>query len=158
MSEMSFNSDLGTEAAVFGYALLTGAALGVYYDLYRILRRIFRCGYAMIVAQDILFWVTGAIGVFFSSMIATGGRLRIFYVLTALVGWGIYAATLGRLLMKLVDGVVRVVGGLLSLLNRVLVRPVWNRLKGTAQNICAVFREKISRITINLRKKREKIP
>ncbi len=158
MSEMTFNSDLGTEAAVFGYALLTGVALGVYYDLYRILRRIFRWGYAMIVAQDILFWVTGAIGVFFSSMIATGGRLRIFYVLTALAGWGIYALTLGRLLMKLVDGVVRIVGGILSLLNRMLIRPLVSRIRGVAKRFCAGFREKFSRITINLRKKREKIP
>jgi len=103
---MGFTGNIRLEAEALGWALLTGAALGVYYDLFRILRRVFPFGYAMIVGQDIFFWLSGAVGVFFGSVVVYQGQLRILFVLAALIGWGIYAATVGALLMTVADGII----------------------------------------------------
>lgn len=134
MSTPGFTGDLVLEAAAFGQALLTGAALGLYYDLYRILRRLFPFGYAMIAVQDVIFWITGAIGVFFASVVVSGGQLRIFFVLTALVGWAIYAATVGSVLMAVVDVVLKLFGRLWSLLTR-LTRPFTSRVKAALSRL-----------------------
>lgn len=90
-----------------GQALLAGVVMGIYYDLFRIIRRIFVCSYATIIAQDLFFWVTSAVGMFYFCIWCTGGILRVIFVLAALIGWGIYAATVGAALMAVVEvGVV----------------------------------------------------
>jgi len=99
----SVNSLSLEQTLTVGQALLTGVAMGIYYDLFRIIRRIFACSYATIIAQDLFFWVTSAIGVFYFCIWCTGGILRVIFVLAALAGWGIYAATAGAVLLALVD-------------------------------------------------------
>ncbi len=89
-----------------GQAVLTGAVMGVYYDVFRILRRIFRFGYATIAAQDVFFFVTSAFGVFFAGTYFTGGTIRISFVAAVLLGWGIYATTAGALLLLVVGRLV----------------------------------------------------
>ena len=156
MSAMGFAPDLGTQAAALGMALLTGAALGIYYDLYRILRRVFAFGYAMIVAQDVLFWISGAVGVFFASVVVSGGRLRIFFVLAVFAGWGIYAATAGRVLMKVVDVILLLLRRLCAAVNRRIITPAASRLRVRMQPMIVRVREKIRRIVPNMRKKCKK--
>ena len=75
-------------AAILGEGLLTGAVMGIYYDFFRIIRRIIRCRYANIVGQDIFFWVTSAFFVFFTMIKLNGGQVRILFVLMVLAGWG----------------------------------------------------------------------
>lgn len=153
MSGFGFTGDLGLEAAAFGKALLTGAALGLYYDCYRILRRVFRFGYAMVFAQDVIFWLTGAVGVFFASVVVSGGQLRIFFVLTALAGWGIYAATAGSVLMAAVDAAVGLLRVLFAGVNRKLIAPSLTYAKGKLNGCNVVIREKLSGFVRILRKK-----
>ena len=92
------------ETASVGEALLTGAAMGIYYDVFRIIRRIFPCGYATIVAQDLFFWVTSGIAVFFVGIWCGDGVMRILFVIGALAGWGIYCFTVGAVVVSAVSG------------------------------------------------------
>lgn len=97
---------LAAEAATLGEALLVGLIVGIYYDIFRIIRRIIHCRYANIVGQDIFFWVTSAIFVFFVTIKLNGGIVRIFFVAAALGGWLLYMATVGAVLMMVVDALV----------------------------------------------------
>lgn len=103
-----FDTTVAAEGLSLGQALLAGAVMGVYYDLFRILRRVFRFGYATIIAQDCFFWLTSAVGMFFAAIWVSGGTVRIYFVLVALLGWGFYAATVGALLMRIVSGLIAV--------------------------------------------------
>ncbi len=156
MNAMGVTGDLALEAVFIGKALLTGAALGVYYDLYRILRRVFHFGYAMILGQDLLFWVTGAIGVFFSSMVATGGQLRIVFVLAAFVGWGIYAATVGSVLMIIVDRFLGLFSRVAAVVGEKVISPMCGCVSRKSRTLYVAFAKIISRILQKLREKREK--
>ncbi len=113
------------EAAALGWALLTGAAMGVYYDVFRILRRVFSFGYAMILGQDILFWVSSGVGVFFGSMVVYQGQLRILFVVMALTGFAVYISTVGAAVLYAADFVISIIKKLCSLLLTRLLRPVF---------------------------------
>ena len=93
-------------ARVLGEVLLVGAAMGVYYDFFRVLRRVFRFGYTAVLAQDVFFFVTSAIAGFFVCIHISGGRMRAAYVLAMLAGWAVYAFTAGAVVMFVLDRVI----------------------------------------------------
>jgi len=114
-----YSQGIAAEAATLGEALLTGIAVGIYYDIFRIIRRIIHCRYANIVGQDIFFWVTSAIFVFFVTIKLNGGIVRIYFVAAVLGGWFIYMVTVGAIVMLVIEWLVR------------LTRKVYARLHNT---------------------------
>jgi len=152
---MGFTGNIKLEAEALGWALLTGAALGVYYDLFRIIRRVFPFGYAMILGQDILFWLSGAIGVFFGSIVVYQGQLRILFVCAALVGWGIYAATIGSLVMSIADSIISVIKKLSIIIFRKVLKPFLNRLHIAVEGIRSRSMLVNIKIKSKFRKKKE---
>ena len=153
---MGFTGNIGLEAAALGKALLMGGALGIYYDLFRILRRVFRFGYAMILGQDLFFWITGAIGIFFGSVVVYEGQLRILFVLAALAGWGIYAATVGTVLMTVTDFALGITRRVCRYLYNHTLQPVCRLLR---RAFCESYRRisaRILKLFCRFSKKREK--
>ncbi|MBE6760218.1 MAG: hypothetical protein E7554_09085 [Ruminococcaceae bacterium] len=153
---MGFTGNIALEAAALGKALLAGAALGIYYDLFRILRRVFHFGYAMILAQDLFFWITGAVGIFFCSAVVYGGQLRIIFVCAALVGWGIYSATVGAVLMKVFDFVSGIIRRMLICFARKTIKPLLGKLRPAANRISAAVNRRKNNFLARLSKKGEK--
>ncbi len=97
-----------TESVTLGEALLTGLVLGIYYDVFRIIRRIIHCGYANIVAQDLFFWSTSAVFTFFVSIKLCDGKVRIIFLAAALAGWMLYMMTVGSIVMFLAERIIRI--------------------------------------------------
>ena len=89
-------------------------------------------------------------------MIATGGQLRIVFVLVTLAGWGIYAATVGSLLMAVVDMVLGWLKRLFGWLKKRVLKPIGARAVKISQKSCVYFGEKIPRIMRKMLEKREK--
>ena len=153
---MGFTGNIGLEAAALGKALLVGAALGIYYDLFRILRRVFHFGYAMILGQDLLFWLTSAVGVFFGSVVVYEGQLRILFALAALAGWGIYTATAGALVMTVVDFVLSILRRVCGLIYRHTFLPLSEQLKSAANKTKCNLKARKIKLFADFRKKRGK--
>lgn len=153
---MGFTGNIGLEAAALGKALLVGVALGIYYDLFRILRRVFHFGYAMILGQDLLFWLTGAVGVFFGSVVVYEGQLRILFVLAVFGGWGIYAATAGTLVITVVDFLLRVLRRVFRFLFRHTIQPLFAHLKTAASKLNCDLKARKIKLFADFRKKRRK--
>ncbi len=130
--------------------------MGVYYDLFRILRRVFHFSYVMILGQDLLFWLTGAVGVFFSSVVVYEGQLRILFVLASLAGWGIYAATAGSLLMSVVDVALAVLRRLSGFVFRHTFMPLIKRIRTLWARISGIISTRKEMLFAPFRKKREK--
>ena len=135
MTGMMEMPSVAQETLTLGQALAVGAALGLYYDIFRILRRLFKFGYAAVVAQDIFFWVTSAIGVFFATIWFSGGVLRIYFVAASLVGWGIYAATAGVLLMFFVDKTIKMLTVVWNGFKKKILCPIKNKLLGQLKKL-----------------------
>ena len=69
----------------FFSALLFGAALGVYYDLFRILRVAFQPGRVVAFVEDLFWWGSAGVLTVLFGIAGLGGQLRLF----ALLGEGI---------------------------------------------------------------------
>lgn len=124
-----YNPEIAFEAAAFGKALLTGAVMGIYYDVFRIIRRIIRCSYANILAQDLFFWATSAVFVFFVTIKINGGIVRYIFIAAVLGGWIFYIMTVGVFVMSVVDFFVRIARGIAFGLHNKLISPILEKAK-----------------------------
>ncbi|MBQ9994128.1 MAG: spore cortex biosynthesis protein YabQ [Clostridia bacterium] len=119
---------IASQTLTLGQAIIAGIVMGIYYDIFRILRRIFRFKYATIVAQDVFFWITSAIAVFFVTIWFSGGVVRIYFVVAVLCGWLLYAFTLGALAMYIVDLLIRVIKAAAAFISEKILTPLGKRI------------------------------
>ena len=91
---------IAAQAALLGGALLLGAAVGVLYDAFRILR--VRLPSPLLGGVlDLLFWLAVTVGLFVYAVWAGNGEVRIYMVLSVLGGAVGYFLLFSRGILKL---------------------------------------------------------
>lgn len=75
-----------------------GFALGVYYELFRFIRRLFDSRTVSVIGQDLVFFTTASCGTYLFDLYLTGGMLRWYLFVGLIVGFWVYYVTVGRLL------------------------------------------------------------
>lgn len=108
-------TSLSGEAAGVAQAAAIGIIMGVYYDLFRILRRLFHFNYATIVFQDLFFFITSAIPVFFAICYMCGGIIRIYIVVLVLLCAILYCSTFGTLIVFAVSWFIKTIIKMITL-------------------------------------------
>lgn len=83
-------SFLAEESAILVYAALLGLELGLVYDLFRIIRRVWTCHTAVLAVMDMMFWGFAAYRTFFIMHTYSNGELRWFAILGTVVVCYIY--------------------------------------------------------------------
>lgn len=116
------------QVTVLLWAVAAGVAMGVYYDLFRAIRIIFNCKRVSVIAQDMFFWLTSAVAVFFISITVNCGYLRIYFVLAVLLSWLLYFVTLGHMTMFIVNIIASALKRLVMLCRKYIAAPVSRRV------------------------------
>lgn len=84
--------------------LLAGGAgflLGGYYEVFRLWRLWMHSGKASVFAQDVLYCTTSGAALFLFLLAVASGRLRLWLLLSAAIGFFAWRATCGRLIFGL---------------------------------------------------------
>ena len=92
---------LTEELAVVGYAALFGVGVGVLYDVFRVLRLVFRPSAVAVFVEDLIFffitaWLTGMFIFTFHS-----GVIRLYIFVSAVAGAALWYMTFGRIFYRL---------------------------------------------------------
>lgn len=106
-------------------ACLLGAALGMLYDVFRILRIAFPTRPGIVFLEDLLFWIIAALLSFLFLLASSDGVVRVFLLAGELIGGTLYYCTAGRLVMRVARAIIRAVEAVLRFIFRFLVHPVW---------------------------------
>lgn len=126
---------------LFLLAVLLGAALGVLYDCFRVLRIVFppaaRAGAAA--AEDIIFWLLYGFCVFCYAAVLGRGQVRFFMVFGSLMGFVLYILTIGNLITGIIRSIVTAVYGILHKVYYITIKPVVKILRNICQKISGVF-------------------
>lgn len=135
------------QTAVFFHSLLLGAAVGCFYDLFRITRIAFIIPAPLVLAEDLLFFLFSSIVLFGFMLENSFGQIRWFILLGMALGWIIYYFTLGSLVIKCSARIIRAVKAALAFLWRPFawmgrkIGRTKRKFQKSAQN--ALFRMKI---------------
>ncbi|MCL2486121.1 MAG: spore cortex biosynthesis protein YabQ [Oscillospiraceae bacterium] len=142
------------QTILLGQAVIVGVLVGIFYDVFRIIRRIFPLRYATIIIQDILFWVVSAVGVFFAAIWWGKGVVRIYFLLVVLVAALLYCLTVGSVIVFVVGKIIEAVRAFFNLVGRYIMLPIWGFLRRVATK-CVETVKKTVKINQKFRKKQK---
>ena len=92
---------LREELAVMGYAAMFGVVLGMFYDLFRVLRLLMRPKPAAVFVQDLLFFSVTALLMSIFVFTFHSGSLRLYIFACAAAGAALWCMTFGRVFYRL---------------------------------------------------------
>lgn len=89
--------------------------IGVFYDVFRTLRIVFppAAKKSAVFAEDIIFMVVSGAAVFLYAAILCRGQVRFFCIVGTLLGFALYIATVGSIIVGILRSVARFIAGLL---------------------------------------------
>jgi len=114
------------QAWLFLGAVVVGGLVGVFYDVFRILRRTapFLRGTFIVGFTDLIFWLTSTIGVFYFFLNSSYGEIRLFSMLGAVLGGVIYFATVSRFVLIVFVHVIEYMKKVITVALRILFTPL----------------------------------
>ncbi len=150
------NGELGVtvtqQMSVLIYAIAAGFAMGLYYDLFRTIRIVIHFGKTAVVIQDLFFWLTSAVMVFFVSIAVNGGYIRIYFIAAVLLSWFLYFFTIGNAVMFMVNIVILLIKRAAELIKRYLISPISRVFNRFFMLISQKISELLTHMTKNTKK------
>lgn len=122
MSGMSNYSFLAEESAILLYAGILGLELGLVYDMFRMIRRVWKCNFFVTACMDVFFWGFTAVRTFGVMHTYSNGTLRWFAVLGVLVVLSVYMKWFSKYVVGIGAFVLSRLQTILSKMNKHLTK------------------------------------
>lgn len=113
---------VANQATVFLMCLLCGVVIGIVFDLSRCIRRLTNCGDVLTFVCDLLFMVMAFVIFFLCAVRFNYGDVRIFMIVSAMLGLIFYFFTLSKLFIFAVTYTVKFVVQIILLPVKLLIK------------------------------------
>lgn len=97
------------QAYLFLVFSLTGVAIGVLFDFFRILRRTIKTSNVITYVEDVIFWILTGLLVLYNIWYFNNGEIRIFMFLGIILGVLIYMSTLSNVLINIFSKILQTI-------------------------------------------------
>ena len=105
-----------------------GLALGVIFDIYRVLSRRFRAPRWLIPVLDLVYWLTGAVAVFRLLYMSNQGQVRLYIFVGLLAGAIVYFSFISNYVVRglhlSITIMERLLNGILKVVEWILIKPI----------------------------------
>lgn len=121
---MTLIVSISEQAQIFLAAVEAGIIIGIFYDLFRIIRKILPHPNWVIQLEDFIFWIIVSGFMFFVLFSKNYGEIRGFALIGAFLGNMIYFFTLSIWLMKFSDWIIDWIKRIIRVVIRILLIPI----------------------------------
>lgn len=120
---------------------MLGAALGVVYDCFRVLRIIFppAAKRGAVIAEDIIFWLIYGFCIFCYAAVLARGQIRFFILFGSLIGFVLYIVTIGNIITGIIRKVFEAIYRILHKVYSSLIGPFVEIKEKICQKFAPVF-------------------
>ena len=127
--------------SLFLLSVVMGAALGVVYDCFRVVRILFppAAESKSVTACDIIFWLMYGFCVFCYAAAFGRGQVRFFIVLGSLAGFVLYILTVGNMITGIIRRVVTAFYKILHKVYSLMIEPSVKSFKIICQKVLQFF-------------------
>lgn len=114
---------ISQQSRLFLISILYGGLLGIWYDVFRVIRKRFVHTGKMVHMEDIIFAFTAAAGLFFLFQIYNRGSIRFYAVLGVASGAGIYYGVISWFARRILDLLLKIVMLIWKSVDRIILKP-----------------------------------
>ena len=125
-----------------------GLWLGVYYDIFRLIRVLLKPGRRAVFAQDTAFFAGAAVFTFLFALWITNGEMRAYIWGGAATGFAAYRLTLGRVFVPAVAKILRALSALWQKIKQSVKTPVlafWHKSAPKRQKFIAFLQKNLKK-------------
>lgn len=133
---------------LFITALFIGFFLGLCYDFLRIIRIYFTHNNVAIGVEDIVYWSFMSVIIFMIILYQNDGEIRVFFILTMLLGMLLYRISISNIVIKLINNIIKLVIKIVKILYapiKMIIRPIKALFIEFCKNIRVKVRNKIKK-------------
>lgn len=145
------NKEILTELSFFGTCVLWGIYLLVFYDVFRIIRRVFPRGAILVGIEDLLYWTVSSILIFRMMYQQNNGIIRGFAILGIFLGMIFYRNLISDPLVDFIAGFLnKIKDGILA-----VIRLIFKPFRFLGHLVAVVFRKVFKlfkKISLNIQK------
>lgn len=138
---------------IFFIFIINGILIGIFFDVFRILRKSFKTSDIITYIEDSIFWILTGILILYSIFTFNQGEIRTYIFLALIIGIIIYILTLSKYFIRISIKVINLIQHILKIFFHFLLFPfkwIFNLLK-------KYFIQPIMFVFINLKKINQKI-
>jgi len=121
---MTAVNPLSEQGTLFLATVLIGAGIGLFFDLFRVLRRVYVHRAIIVQVQDFIFWICATGFLFFFFLDTNFGEIRPFSIMGAGCGAVLYFATLSPFIIKILEAVLKFAIRVIIGLVRIIIAPI----------------------------------
>lgn len=115
---------LAAQSQGFLTSCIVGFALGAFYDIFRILRILFRTEKRHVFFQDIFFMACAAVVTFLLALAVNWGELRFFILAGEIIGICVYYLTVGEVTVRIAKLIYKFLYCIYKFIRKFLLRPI----------------------------------
>ena len=131
------------QAYLFLVFSMTGVAIGVLFDFFRILRRSIKTSNIITYIEDVLFWILTGLLVLYNIWYFNNGEIRIFMFFGIILGVLIYMSTLSSILIKIFSKILQTIIKILEVPFKTIIA-IFKRVITAFVTIYTKFTKKIA--------------
>lgn len=113
--ELSF----AQQTAAFGWSILLGIGLALFYGVLKFLRVLFAFGKAAVIVVDVIFMLVWALAAFYFSLAFLSGYIRLYVFFGSFIGFAAYRLFPGRLLGRIY---CTLIGALKAIFHKICIK------------------------------------
>lgn len=138
------SQDIIKEVTFFSHSVVMGLAITFFYDWFLICRKLIRHSRLLVSLEDLIFWITCGIGVFYMLYRENNGILRWFAVVGAVLGMCFYKAVIKKSFVNIMSTCIYKIMCFIFRILQVVLKPVkWLFLAVRRCVRCAVKKSEI---------------
>lgn len=111
---------LTSQLYAFLVTIITGIAIGILFDFYKVIRGLTRPRKAFTYLGDLAFWIIATLVVFFMLLIGNWGEIRFYVVIGVFAGTALYMKFFSKGFLRLLSGLILVVKKIIRFIIKVL--------------------------------------
>jgi len=131
------------DTSLFFWSVVFGFFCGVYYELFRILRKAFPHHPLLVAAEDLLFWIPVTFSYLLFSFAMSDGVIRWFSVFGSICGFLLYLKTVGRVISFFTDAILRALRAILFWIYGKTLRPLGIVFKKITNSLSSVIKRTV---------------
>ncbi len=113
-----------SQGNLFLIFVVNGFLIGLFFDIFRILRKSFKTSDIMTTIEDILFWIITGFIILYSIFIFNNGEIRFFMFIGILIGVIFYMILLSGFVIKTSVSIITFLKRVLRFIFKVLILPI----------------------------------